>query len=395
MKKLNLFDLRFMQIIFAIIITLSAHFFKEVPGEDFSFNLSPVLQYVQIIAAIFLVGLLIVEVFQAKPWIRITETIIFSLILLMFLIFDRSMMMVNAVIFVWGFFYLILILVAFLRTKSKSSGVTTIINTKEGTKETKTYPLGVFSKKQLRDRTISMVSSIIIFVILFLLVLEMENIGLKIFLIISLIIVFFMSLVIMLVLTDHFNKEIIYYYKTLDVDRINKVLEETLKENLHPDSYKYALLIKANIYLLIDEKIAKETFEMIELPENKTYQKIYEQVKIGYLISEEKYNEALDLVNAITIQNKVPASNLKLVMILIQYKLTHSPIANIETELVIKDKDVLFNKINISAFLAEYYYDMKEYLKAREMMEFVFDSAKGQEKLINDMKKMKENWIEE
>lgn len=395
MKKLNLFDLRFMQIIFAIIITLSAHFVKEVPGEDFSFNLSPVLQYVQIIAAIFLVGLLIVEVFQAKPWIRITETIIFSLILLMFLIFDRSMMMVNAVIFVWGFFYLILILVAFLRTKSKSSGVTTIINTKEGKKETKTYPLGVFSKKQLRDRTISMVSSIIIFAILFLLVLEMENIGLKIFLIISLIIVFFMSLIIMLVFTDHFNKEIRSYYKTLDVDRINKVMEETLKENLHPDSYKYALLIKANIYLLIDEKIAKETFEMIELPENKTYQKIYEQVKIAYLISEEKYNEALDLVNAITIQNKVPASNLKLIMILIQYKLTHSPIANIETELVIKDKDVLFNKINISAFLAEYYYDMKEYLKAREMMEFVLDSAKGQEKLINDMKKMKENWIEE
>lgn len=395
MKKLNLFDLRFMQIIFAIIITLSAHFVKEVPGEDFSFNLSPVLQYVQIIAAIFLVGLLIVEVFQAKPWIRITETIIFSLILLMFLIFDRSMMMVNAVIFVWGFFYLILILVAFVRTKSKSSGVTTIINTKEGKKETKTYPLGVFSKKQLRDRTISMVASIIIFAILFLLVLEMENIGLKIFLIISLIIVFFMSLIIMLVFTDHFNKEIRSYYKTLDVDRINKVMEETLKENLQPDSYKYALLIKANIYFLIDEKIAKETFEMIELPENKTYQKIYEQVKIAYLISEEKYNEALDLVNAITIQNKVPASNLKLIMILIQYKLTHSPIANIETELVIKDKDVLFNKINISAFLAEYYYDMKEYLKAREMMEFVLDSAKGQEKLINDMKKMKENWIEE
>lgn len=395
MKKLNLFDLRFMQIIFAIIITLSAHFVKEVPGEDFSFNLSPVLQYVQIIAAIFLVGLLIVEVFQAKPWIRITETIIFSLILLMFLIFDRSMMMVNAVIFVWGFFYLILILVAFVRTKSKSSGVTTIINTKEGKKETKTYPLGVFSKKQLRDRTISMVASIIIFAILFLLVLEMENIGLKIFLIISLIIVFFMSLIIMLVFTDHFNKEIRSYYKTLDVDRINKVMEETLKENLHPDSYKYALLIKANIYFLIDEKIAKETFEMIELPENKTYQKIYEQVKIAYLISEEKYNEALDLVNAITIQNKVPANNLKLIMILIQYKLTHSPIANIETELVIKDKDVLFNKINISAFLAEYYYDMKEYLKAREMMEFVLDSAKGQEKLINDMKKMKENWIEE
>lgn len=331
-KKVSLL----IQIFIGIFLILTFFFVKE-EGESIFLSSSlywiPFLSYI-----IFIVGLILEYFSGDKPIIR---TIILSVSLILSLIVLKDSLNLFAIsLILFGIPYEIALVIGFIRKGFTISQSNIAIK--------KTLPEGVFNKK---DIIIQYIIYGFLFVAFFTiaLIFNMNKINVLytlLFFPFAVIIVFFVSIKFnsMRKILNSINKE-------LDIEKFNTLIEQTLKNNLHPESYNYLLLVKANYYLDCDQEVSIKLFEQTHRPNNKKKALIYDVLEIEILITLKKYAEALEKINKLPNIYKPTLQN--------YYSLyaSNEEISNIEI-LFITNSKVPFTNLN-SIFSLMYYYETR------------------------------------
>lgn len=325
---------RIIQLVTSIITFLMLFSLNNINDDEIGIPVSlvlvPFIMYIGII-----IGIVIEYIYKQKPIVR---TVVLSLA-----IFSSAVSLTNGIAFsattLITFAIPYTIIMIFVLSKGQ------VVTTYAKVKNNKTLPEGIFARKDLIIQYIFWIIFVIILIISCI-IFEIKNLSyLYLFLLVPLAIII---LLVITIKTSTLRKLLNIINKDLNYDKFILELEKIQMNNLHPQTYNYLEIIKANYMFVYDVDSALVLFQSIKKPTNKQYQLFYNVVEIEYLIRTKNYDLALDAIEKINNNQKPMLQNF--------YKLfvTEEEMLNIES--IYKENNKLkFNDAS-SIYAKMYYY---------------------------------------
>lgn len=307
---------------------------------------------------IFLFGLIYELCIGRKPIIRLVYLIISVLLSLLMLV--TSFSLTNACLIILGIPYLIMLMVVLIKnTPTTSSKLIT----------NKILPDGIFDKKEINAQYITYgFIALVAFVLI--IIFNIFNInGWYAALLIppAVIVVLFVG-----VKCSRLRAILNKINNDLDFLGFNKMIDETLSNNISPETYNYLLILKINYLFSYDVKQGLELFSNVKVPINKRYISFYDIVEFEYYIHKKEYDLAFKKLQMIKEPHKSSLSYFYSVFA------TNDIINNIEA-IYSTNQKIRFNNVT-SSFVKMYYYE------TRGMHDLAINNAKDVLEYKSDLK---------
>lgn len=265
------------ELFIGIALTLTFLGYKE-SGKDI--YLPNQIAWIPFVAyGLLAIGLIIELKMGYKPIIRLPMLAVFLAIGLICL--SDSYGFSSLTLSLTGIPYLISLLIACIRGGQAV--------TQPSVHKDKILPPGILSKKDIYLQY-GLWSGIILLVVLLVVILSILNITVWYsFLALPFIIPVF---IIVLLKTDTLRKILYEINQNMDYEAFELKIDEVLKNNIHPETYNFLLIIKTNYLFSYNLDKALELFQTIKEPENNKYLDLYHSVLVEGLIHLGKYDEA-------------------------------------------------------------------------------------------------------
>ena len=273
---------------------------------------------------IFLFGLIYELCIGRKPIVRLVYLVISVLFSLLMLL--TSFSLTNACLIILGIPYVIMLLAVLIKNTSISD--TKVITNK-------ILPDGVLDKKEINAQYITYgCIAIVAFILVIVFSITNVNGWFILFLIpIAVIAVLFVGVKCsrLRIILNKVNND-------LDFIEFNKMIDESLANNISPETFNYLLILKINYLFSYDVKLGIELFSNVKAPTNKRYKALYDIVEVEYYIHKKEFDLAFQKLQIIQEPHKSSLSYF--------YKVfaTNDIINNIESVYPINQK-MRFNNI--------------------------------------------------
>ncbi len=341
------------ELLIGVALTLTFLGYKE-SGEDIylpnQIAWIPFLSY-----GLLAIGLIIEVKMGYRPLVRLPMFVVFLAIGLICL--SDSYGFSSLTLSLTGIPYLIASIIACIRGGQAV--------TQPSVHKDKILPPGILSKKDIYLQY-GLWASIILIVILLVVILSIFNISVWYsFLALPFIIPIF---IIVLLKTDTLRKILFEINQNMDYEAFELKIDEVLKNNIHPETYNFLLIIKTNYLFSYDLSKALELFQTIKEPENNKYLDLYHSVLIEGLIHLGKYDEAWE-----TIERMKDPLKSKFTYF---YKVfcTNEKIENIEAIYPTNQKNQFSNASSLYTKM-KYYESRGDTLKAQELAKELLEYA--------------------
>lgn len=354
MKKfINLNILRAIQLLLSLFIA-STLFIGEFDYE-IGLILPNAIEYLPVAASVLIIVLFALEFFKSKPWIRLIYLIIAFLVCLMM---NESIEYLNQSIWLFGFVYMILVLVSFLRTRPD------IANVKSEIPYKKCLPIGFYSKKNLIF-TYSYLIAFVAVVIADCVLSKIYSISYW-YTLPAICVVCFVLMFYLLIKFNTLGRLLSYVNKELNFKKFDEELSKILNNNLHPETSNYLMILRTNYLFAYDKTEGIKQFEQIQRPNAKQYTPAYDLMEIVYLINKDDIEGANEAVNKYTSTHKNSKTK-EILDLMLKVYTTEEEIVNIESFLPINGNQPFNNLSNI--------YELMIYYKTRGQIEKAADFA--------------------
>lgn len=338
--KINQKVNQLIQLCVNIVLILTIFGLKE-QNEDF--YLPNYLVWIPFVCwGILIIGLVLEYLSGYKPIVRtilLSFTVVFSLICLS----DSFNLFVDTLI-ILGIPYIIALIVLTIK-----NGFAANSTNESMIKFKNCLPLGIFAKK---DLIIQYISFGIFFVIIALLAVFIPKEGNYLLIIISVAIISICIIFLISYNTNTLQKILNAINKDLNYAKFDTLLTKTLKNNLHPESYNYLNIVKANYSSLVSIEEAVAIFEKTTMPTQKKYKSFYQIVEVEILMETGKFDEAKAKIDALP--NNYKANLLNLYKVLA----TDEEILNIESLYPINNRIKINNMLSL--YVRMIYFEMRD-----------------------------------
>ena len=286
---------------------------------------------------IFLFGLIYELCIGRKPIIRLVYLIISVLLSLLMLV--TSFSLTNACLIISGIPYLIMLMVVLIRnTPTTSSKLIT----------NKILPDGIFDKKEINAQyiTYGFIALVAFVLIIIFNILNINGWYAALLIPPAVIVVLFVG-----VKCSRLRAILNKVNNDLDFLEFNKMIDETLSNNISPETYNYLLILKINYLFSYNVKQGIELFSNVKVPINKRYISFYDIVEFEYYIHKKEYDLAFKKLQMIKEPHKSSLSYFYSVFA------TNDIINNIEA-IYSTNQKIRFNNVT-SSFVKMYYYETR------------------------------------
>lgn len=280
MNKINFKLLYILQILFGFIAVIPL-FFSDPATEEVSIPSNmywmPMLGYIVFIACVTL------DYLSGRKPIARTVILILGLAIGLICLSDSFGLFI-AVLIIFSFPYIIALIVAAVRDTSVTAKV----------KSTKTLPVGVISAKEQNILIITFLVVIAItaaLTMLFINLYDKPALGL-------LVIPVIIPIVVIIVRKTNTNIKLLgIVNKEMNFEKFNDLLTETLKNNLHPETYNYLMIIKTNYLIAYDLEQAIELSKSLKEPTAKQFKTIYNSVIAEIYVNSKQFDKFHEIIN--------------------------------------------------------------------------------------------------
>lgn len=309
---------------------------------------------------VFLTCLILEFIVKNKPIIR---TCLLSIgLMLTGICLSESVNLAAFLIVLFCIPYAIVLIVVVI----KKPGLTETISNSTNTKiiKSKTLPEDILDKKILIANYIYFFSLVLIG---FITIMTLYHFNINVIWCLLLIPIAIIALVILNQLLNPLRKTLNLINKDLNYAEFQKSIDALLIKNIHPETYNYLTIIKANYMLAENEELAIKLFKSTHQPKkNKQQIEFYKVVEVEMLFREEKYNEALEKIGCLNPVHQANMTNLYNIVA------TENEILNIESICPNKAK-LKFTEISNVKLKMYYYYTRNNIEKAKENAKKVLD----------------------
>lgn len=248
----------------------------------------------------------------------------------------------------------------------KKPGLTETISNSTNTKiiMNKTLPEGILDKKIVIANYIYFASLVLI---AFITIMTLYHFNINMAWSLLLIPIATIALVILNQSLDPLRKTLKLINKDLNYAEFQKSIDALLIKNIHPETYNYLTIIKANYMLAENEELAIKLFKSTHQPKkNKQQIEFYKAIEVEILFREKKYNEVLEKIGHLNPVHQANMTNLYNILA------TENEILNIES--LCPDKAKLkFTEISNMKTKMHYYYTRNNIDKAKENAKKILD----------------------
>ena len=309
---------------------------------------------------VFLTCLILEFIVKNKPIVR---TCLLSIgLVLTGICFSDSINLAAIFIALFCIPYAIVLIVVVI----KKPGLTETISSSTNTKiiMNKTLPEGVLDKKILIANYIYFASLVLI---VFITVITLNHFNIKMTWSLLLIPIATIALIILNQLLNPLRKTLKLINKDLNYAEFQKSIDALLVKNIHPETYNYLTIIKANYMLVENKELAINIFKSTHQPKkNKQQIEFYKVIEVEILFREKKYNEALEKIKYLNPIHQANMTNLYNIVA------TETEILNIESICSNKAK-LKFTEISNVKLKMYYYYTRNNIEKAKENAKKILD----------------------
>ncbi len=343
MKNIRL--IVWIELFIGIVLTLT-FFGLEESGEDL--YLPNQIAWIPFVSyGLLAIGLMVEFKMGYKPLIRFSLLLVFLVIGLICL--SDGYGFSSLTLSVTGIPYLIALLITCIRG---GQGVT-----QPSVHKDKILPIGILSKKDIHLQY-GLWAGIILIIVILVVILSILNINVWYsFLALPLILPVF---IIVTLKTDTLRKILYEINQNMDYEAFELKIDEALRNNIHPETYNFLLIMKTNYLFSYNLPKALELFQTIKKPENNKYLDLYYSVLVEGLIHLRKFDEAYQTI-------ELMKDSLKSKFIYF-YKVfcTNEKIENIEAIYPINQKNKFSNASSLYTKM-KYYESRGNTLKAQEL----------------------------
>lgn len=295
-KYFNVVILRIVQLVLAAFLSVTVWIGKF--DDKVGLTLPTAVQYLPVAASALILVLFATEFFGARPWVRLCYL---AVALFACIMMAETLEMLNMTIWLFGLIYMILVIVALVRTHAKASG------TEEKAAESKCLPVGIFDKKDLVAAYIFVAALALVTVAGVLVDCLCAVVLWYVYVVVDLAIA--SAYIVYFVKCNAANKLLSLVNKELSFERFDRELSRLLAGNLHPESVNYLMTLRANYLFAYDKAQGIEQFEKTVRPTARQYLAQYDLVEIVYLINTERFGEAEEAIRRYLDEYKCSKSN--------------------------------------------------------------------------------------